>query len=58
LVDRLRKTVPDTKVVYMSGYTGDTVVAEYLDNPDVRFLQKPFSMFSLSAVVKDALERD
>ena len=55
LVERLRKTLPDLKVIYMSGYTGDTIARDGVIEADVAFLQKPFSLASLSEKIKAAL---
>ena len=43
MIDRLRKTLPDLKVIYMSGYTDHTIANHGLIEPDVPFIQKPFS---------------
>jgi two-component system, cell cycle sensor histidine kinase and response regulator CckA len=54
LVERLRKTMPDVSVIYMSGYTDDAIVNEQA-GVSAQFLQKPFSMASLTAAIDAAL---
>ncbi len=56
LVDRLRHTHPAVKVVYMSGYTDDTMIARGVVGPEVTFLAKPFTTPDLLQTVRDALE--
>jgi len=56
VVDRLRLSQPSLRVVYMSGYTGDTLAERCAIGPEVRFLAKPFSTRDLLKTVQDALE--
>lgn len=55
LVDRLRASVPGVKVIFMSGYADDKLAEGGILGADIRFLQKPFSMGDLAAMVKTAL---
>ncbi len=57
LVDRLQLTHPAIGVVYMSGYTGDTLADRGVLGPEVRFLAKPFSTRDLLKTVQEALDR-
>jgi len=57
LVDRLQLTHPEARVVYMSGYTGDTLADRGVLGPEVRFLAKPFSTRDLLKTVQEALDR-
>jgi PAS domain S-box-containing protein len=57
LVERLRKTMPEVKVIYMSGYSDDDTVNEQA-GVSAQFLQKPFSMASLTEAIDAALTRD
>ena len=43
LAERLEKSAPGLKVLYMSGYTDDAIVRDGLAARDVDFLPKPFS---------------
>ena len=56
LVARLRLTLPDLPVVYMSGYTDDALSAREALGPGMRFLPKPFSSRDLLKTVQEALE--
>jgi PAS domain S-box-containing protein len=47
---------PGVKVIYMSGYTDDTVVRHGLDN-NILFVQKPFSSAGLARKVREALDQ-
>jgi two-component system, cell cycle sensor histidine kinase and response regulator CckA len=56
-VDRIRETQPDTKVLYMSGYTDDTVIRSGALEPGTAFIQKPFSGDDLARRVRELLDR-
>ena len=55
LVNTLLTHTPDLKVLYMSGYTADTITQRGILDPGVHFLQKPFSSNLLAAKVQEAL---
>ncbi|MBW2737173.1 MAG: response regulator, partial [Deltaproteobacteria bacterium] len=55
--DALRKVAPTLKVVLMSGY-GEGEAAEILARGCAGFLQKPFTLKTLSTKVKEVIERD
>jgi FixJ family two-component response regulator len=48
LVERMRQTLPNLKVIYMSGYPDSTVADHGIVESSISFLQKPFSMASLA----------
>lgn len=56
LAERLTALRPDTAVLYMSGYTEDTVLHEGVQNLDAAFLSKPFSAAALADAVRTALD--
>jgi PAS domain S-box-containing protein len=56
LAEQIRECLPDLHVVYMSGYAPEAVLdGGRLDKGEF-FLQKPFSVGDLTAIVRDALE--
>jgi two-component system cell cycle sensor histidine kinase/response regulator CckA len=55
LAERLHETVPEAKVIYMSGYADDAILGEGFARPGVTLLHKPFTVARLSAVVKEAV---
>src|SRR2546421_1750582 len=50
------KTYPDTKVVFMSGYTDDAIVRHGILEEGIPYLQKPFSPESLVSKVRAVLD--
>jgi two-component system cell cycle sensor histidine kinase/response regulator CckA len=55
LVHELSKIRPETKVLYLSGYTEDTIVSEGSIESGTAFLQKPFTLQNLLRKVREVL---
>ncbi|MBV9746781.1 MAG: response regulator, partial [Acidobacteriia bacterium] len=47
---------PETKVLYMSGYTDTAIVKSGLEQNSIAFLQKPFTPSALTKKVREVLE--
>jgi PAS domain S-box-containing protein len=58
LVEQLRLLQPDIAVVYMSGYTDDTVLQRAVIEAGTAFIQKPFSPTLLLTQVRAVLETE
>jgi two-component system, cell cycle sensor histidine kinase and response regulator CckA len=56
LVRQLANTRPKTKVIFMSGYTGELLSEHDIFQAGTRFLEKPFSRTALLTIVDAALE--
>jgi PAS domain S-box-containing protein len=56
LADRLARLRPETKVLYVSGYTDDAVVRNGVFADNVPFLHKPFTPDTLLAKVREVLD--
>jgi CheY-like chemotaxis protein len=56
LVDRLAALCPQLKVLYMSGYTDDTIVHHGVLEPSTDFIAKPFSATELLRKVRGVLD--
>jgi len=55
LASRLRARRPQTKVLYMSGYTDEAVIHHGVLEPGTLFLQKPFDPADLARKVREVL---
>ncbi|MBN1654223.1 MAG: response regulator [Deltaproteobacteria bacterium] len=48
---------PRLKVLYMSGYTDDVIAHHHVEEKESDFIQKPFTVQTLTAKVREVLER-
>jgi len=55
LKDQIIKNCPDIKVLFMSGYTDDSIVHSGILDSDIAFIEKPFSPDSLARKVRNVL---
>jgi len=55
LAKRVRSLTPGTKVIYMSGYTDDTLALYGPPHPDTEFIQKPFTPAALAEKLRQVL---
>jgi two-component system cell cycle sensor histidine kinase/response regulator CckA len=55
LVREVMRRKPDTKVVFISGYTEDKFREQLREGEVVHFLSKPFSLKQLASKVKEVL---
>jgi PAS domain S-box-containing protein len=56
MYDRLRPAHPESRVLYMSGYTDDAIVRFGVLEAGTWFLQKPFNRDALAAKVREVLD--
>jgi PAS domain S-box-containing protein len=57
LAERVAQLKPGIRVLFMSGYSADIIAERGILAEDVPFLQKPFDVHTLTAKVREALER-
>ncbi len=57
LSDSILKSRPDTRVVFMSGYTDDVAMLEGIESSSVDFLRKPFTIENLTRKIREVLDR-
>ena len=55
LARRVTEARPETKVLYLSGYTEEAIAHEGVLDPGTAFLQKPFTLQLLSRKVREVL---
>ena len=58
LAKELLRLRPDTKLLFVSGYAGKTVLDHKVVDLETNFLQKPFSLQQLSLKIRTALHQD
>ena len=58
LAAQVTEVSPETKVIYMSGYTDDAVVRHGLVDEAGQFLQKPFAPDALARKVREVLDAE
>ncbi len=56
LIKKIRSFDPDVKVIYTSGYTDNHIVHKELLKEGVNFIQKPYSVRTLSETVRKVLD--
>jgi PAS domain S-box-containing protein len=56
VADRLASLRPGIKVLFMSGYTDEAIVHHGVLDPNVKFIQKPFSPVALTKKVREVLD--
>jgi two-component system cell cycle sensor histidine kinase/response regulator CckA len=56
LAEQLREDRPELKVLFMSGYTDDAVIAQGVIDHEMAFLQKPFGADQLAQVVAELFD--
>jgi PAS domain S-box-containing protein len=55
--DEIRKMEPQTKVIFVSGYTGDIVLDKGVEKDHPDLIQKPLSIAKLLTKVREVLDR-
>jgi CheY-like chemotaxis protein len=56
LAERLAQRHPGLRILFMSGYTDDTVLHHGVLSPGIHFLQKPFTHKGLAGRVREVLD--
>lgn len=56
LAKNLSSLYPETKVIYMSGYTDYSIIHREILKPGIPYLQKPFTSNALSLKVREVLD--
>ncbi len=56
LYDEVIERIPDIRVLFMSGYTDDVIATRGILDSGLHYIQKPFTVQSLAARVREALD--
>jgi DNA-binding NtrC family response regulator len=57
LAKNLLSLYPEMKVLYMSGYTDNTIAHHGILKPGLNYIQKPFTLEGLAKKVREALDK-
>jgi CheY-like chemotaxis protein len=57
VAEALQRLRPETKVLFVSGYTDDAMVHHGIREGEIAFLQKPFTLEALSRKIRETLGR-
>jgi len=57
-VEKIKKIVPDVKVIYASGYTDNHIVHNGMLEEDINFIQKPYTVKTLAGQVRKVLDNE
>jgi len=57
LYDQIRRSHPETKILFMSGYTGNVIAHHGVLEEGADFLEKPFTIESLTRKVREVLDK-
>jgi hypothetical protein len=57
LVERLQRIHPESKALYMSGYTDNVILHHGILEPGINFMQKPFTGDGLARKVREVLDK-
>ena len=57
MIERLRQVRQDFRVLYMSGYTDESVVSHGVQEGEMEFIQKPFGVEELARKVREVLDK-
>jgi len=58
LVTRITAARPELKILYISGYTDDSIFRHGVLEGGVAFLQKPFNLKDLTQKIRQVLDRE
>ena len=57
LIERCREIRQDFKVIYMSGYTDNTITHHGILEKGMNYIQKPFTIEGLTRKVREVLDK-
>jgi len=58
VAEQVRKIHPETKVLFMSGYTDEAIVHHGIVDSNIAFIQKPFSEHALAQKIREVLDSE
>src|SRR5208283_3034612 len=57
VLEEIRQTYPNTRAIFVSGYTGDVVLDKGILSETIDFIPKPLSTTKLLGKVREVLDR-
>jgi len=56
-IEIIKEVLKDFKVLYMSGYTDDVILRHGILEEGIAFIQKPFTLETLTRKVREVLDK-
>jgi FixJ family two-component response regulator len=56
MADRMKKTRPDLKILFTSGYTDSFIQSSGIIDKEINFINKPYSTVELARKVREILD--
>ena len=56
LAQKLLRTCPSVKVLFVSGYTGEAIIQQGVLDPGINFIQKPFSSIEFLKKIREIFD--
>lgn len=56
-INKVKQISPDIKVIYVSGYTDNHIVHDGMLEPGVNFIQKPYTIETMSRMIREILDK-
>ena len=57
LAERVRHRHPDVKIIFVSGFTEESIFGQVPLDPNITFVQKPYTPRSILRVLREVLDR-
>ena len=57
LAEEIERLLPEIKIIYMSGYTANTIAHHGILDEGINFIEKPLTTYTLSRKIREVLDK-